>query len=301
MGSSRNMSPEEPSSPGDSSVRKRVCKACDRCRLKKSKCDGSSPCSRCKADNAICVFGERKKSQDKVYPKGYVEMLESQQTQLVAGLQELYRRLQNGDGWVGSPLKESARGVPLTHDILERLGALKSDNKSGIDHFEDNYEILQNMLFANGAPSMPMEHSFETNSEAGQSPTLEMGVHQRMPSYSHSFPGIQFPPTPPVGSPHPLPIKTSSPLKAEMSITTSTIPNQEQWQIDATLDYSGMDYNMTYDSPISDSQIQAMAFAQHLYNNNNNTDAVAINPCLTMKQWPTQDDQLQRYFPNNFT
>lgn len=35
-----------------------------------SQCDGSSPCSRCKADNAICVFGERKKSHDKVYPKG---------------------------------------------------------------------------------------------------------------------------------------------------------------------------------------------------------------------------------------
>ncbi len=70
----------------DGGIRKRVCKACDRCRLKKSKvgvmlrsacyqanraqCDGASPCSRCKADNAICVFGERKKSHDKVYPKG---------------------------------------------------------------------------------------------------------------------------------------------------------------------------------------------------------------------------------------
>lgn len=225
-------------------------------------------------------------------------MLESQQTQLVAGLQELYRRLQSGEGWVGSPLKESTRGTPLTHDILERLGALKPDNKSGIDHFEDNYEVLQNMLFANGAGSMQFEPSFDTHSESGQSPTLEMGGHQRIPSYSHSFPGVQFPPTPPVGSPLSFPRKTSSPLKAEMSIATSIIPNHEQWQVDSTLEYSEMDYNMTYDSPIHDSQIQAMAFAQHMYNN---TDPVAINPCLTMKQWPTQDEQLQRYFPNTFT
>jgi len=78
--------PMEDQSPIDNNVRKRVCKACDRCRLKKSKvrrgthscnafanilqCDGASPCGRCKVDNAICVFGERKKSHDKVYPKG---------------------------------------------------------------------------------------------------------------------------------------------------------------------------------------------------------------------------------------
>lgn len=79
-----------PTSDGESTARKRVCKACDRCRLKKSKvlrrppataaldadgrrqCDGSSPCGRCRSDNAICVFGERKKTHDKVYPKGFV-------------------------------------------------------------------------------------------------------------------------------------------------------------------------------------------------------------------------------------
>lgn len=36
--------------------RGRVLKSCDRCRLKKSKRDGSQPCSRCQADNAIYVF-----------------------------------------------------------------------------------------------------------------------------------------------------------------------------------------------------------------------------------------------------
>lgn len=223
-------------------------------------------------------------------------MLESQQTQLVTGLQELYRRLQTGDGWVGSPLKESTRGTPLTHDILERLGALKSDNKSGSDHFDDNYDVLQNMLFTNDSGSLQREASFGTNSEASQSPSLEMGSHQRVPSYSQAFQGFQFPPTPPVGSPHPFPPrKPSSPLKAELLVSTNPIANQEQW-VDP-LEYP-VDYNMTYESPITDNEMQAMMFTQHMYNN---TDAGAINPCLTMKQWPTQDDQMQRYFPNSFT
>jgi hypothetical protein len=41
----------------DGSIIKRVRKACDRCRLRKVRCDGSNPCVRCRADNANCVFG----------------------------------------------------------------------------------------------------------------------------------------------------------------------------------------------------------------------------------------------------
>lgn len=131
-------------SSAEDNARKRVCKACDRCRLKKSKCDGSNPCSRCKADNAICVFGERKKAHDKVYPKGYVEMLEQQQAQLVSGLREMYRRLQSGESWPGKPLKESHGGFPLTHDMLERLNVLHSlDYPISHETFEDDLEALQ--------------------------------------------------------------------------------------------------------------------------------------------------------------
>ncbi|KAF2144734.1 uncharacterized protein K452DRAFT_285054 [Aplosporella prunicola CBS 121167] len=126
----------------DNNIRKRVCKACDRCRLKKSKCDGANPCSRCKADNTICVFGERKKSHDKVYPKGYVEMLEQQQGQLVAGIRELYRRLNTGEGWPGSPLAEHPGGHPLTHDILQRLGLLQQNS----EQFEEDPTRLEKRL-----------------------------------------------------------------------------------------------------------------------------------------------------------
>ncbi|KAJ5197406.1 hypothetical protein N7449_007885 [Penicillium cf. viridicatum] len=125
-------------------VRKRVCKACDRCRLKKSKCDGATPCSRCRADNSICIFGKRKKTHEKVYPKGYVEKLEQQQVWLVHGLQALYHCITKGEGWPGDPLNIEPNGYPLTHDLLTRLGIL--DHFLG-ERFEENPEILQNGLW----------------------------------------------------------------------------------------------------------------------------------------------------------
>ncbi|EGP83601.1 uncharacterized protein MYCGRDRAFT_111251 [Zymoseptoria tritici IPO323] len=151
-------------------IRKRVCKACDRCRLKKSKCDGSSPCSRCRTDNAICVFGERKKSNDKVYPKGYVEMLEQQQAQLVSGLQEIYRRMQAAGAWTGSTLSESDNGQPLTHDILKALGLLesKNDGSGDVEMFEEDPSQLQSRLISEGAGFAARRGSLSSESEHSQ-------------------------------------------------------------------------------------------------------------------------------------
>ncbi|MCJ1248726.1 hypothetical protein MMC30_005945 [Trapelia coarctata] len=65
--------------------------SCDRCRLKKLKCNGNTPCDRCGFDNAHCAFGEWKKLKDKIFPKRYVEILEKQQAQLINSIQELHR------------------------------------------------------------------------------------------------------------------------------------------------------------------------------------------------------------------
>jgi hypothetical protein len=68
---------------------KRVWKACERCRMKKTKvrvavfpiwisltscvqCDGESPCKRCKDDGLVCTAGSRKKTEFKQLPRGYV-------------------------------------------------------------------------------------------------------------------------------------------------------------------------------------------------------------------------------------
>ncbi|KAL2843794.1 hypothetical protein BJX68DRAFT_243654 [Aspergillus pseudodeflectus] len=165
----RQSTPSSENSHSDSGVRKRVCKACDRCRLKKSKCDGAKPCGRCRADNTLCVFGERKKAHDKVYPKGYVEMLEQQQTWLVNGLQELYRRLLDGEGWQGEPLKCEPNGHPLTHDLLMQLGALDSRKH---ERFEESADALQSELWRHSAGHMQRQDSSDTSSESAHSPIV---------------------------------------------------------------------------------------------------------------------------------
>mgnify|MGYP001186182659 CR=1 FL=1 len=74
-------------------------------------------------------------------------MLEQQQAQLVAGLQETYRRLVDANVWPGKPLSE-ASGQPLTHDILARLDLLepKNDGSGEHEHFEEDCQKLQQRL-----------------------------------------------------------------------------------------------------------------------------------------------------------
>lgn len=54
-------------------------------------------------------------------------MLEHQQTQLIAGVRELYRRMVKKEPWPEHPLETSPDGQPLTHRILEALDILKPD------------------------------------------------------------------------------------------------------------------------------------------------------------------------------
>lgn len=223
-------------------LRKRVGKACDRCRLKKSKCDGSHPCSRCKADNAICVFGERKKSHDKVYPKGYVEMLEQQQSQLVSGLQEMYKRLRTAGAWSADELAE-ANGHPLTHDILAALDLLesKNDGSGEMEAFEEDCGKLQSKLISEGAGYTHRRGSFSSESDQSQG-------HTR--SASRSTPNLtkagvfkddfnfSAPPTPPGSEHSPGPIsnhRTSfpatqpSPLQQESPLSNDPQFYQAEW------------------------------------------------------------------------
>lgn len=262
-------------------IRKRVCKACDRCRLKKSKCDGASPCSRCRADNAICVFGERKKSHDKVYPKGYVEMLEQQQAQLVAGLRELYRRLNSGEGWPGSCLSDASNGAPLTHDILERLDLLhmQTENHGIADGFEEDTELMQRRLIEAGASLVRRRGSMSSNSDHSHdhdhhSPlSYDTPTSARSSQSSETFPGHRAPPTPPTHTSTPFsrpshtqnvkPVGTTFPPIMQSGMDQTNMLRQS-WAAPnpAIVPEDSMDF-MTYESPIGYDPMMYSTFGNH--------------------------------------
>lgn len=126
-------------------------------------------------------------------------MLEQQQAQLVTGIQMLYSRTLNGEGWAGSPLKEGPNGHPLTHDILERLGALKQEGLASDEPFEEDLNMVQHRLLANGAPTMQRRDSSSGSSTGDYSPTFP----SRSMGSGGPFSTNNFPPTPPNYSPFP--------------------------------------------------------------------------------------------------
>ncbi|KAI5287351.1 hypothetical protein KEM54_006050 [Ascosphaera aggregata] len=185
--------PLEALSPSDGGVRKRVCKACDRCRLKKSKVQ-------------IIFHYLSEREVDPFFMIGtdetirYVEMLEQQQSQLVAGLQELYRRMREGKGWPGEPLQNLSNGHPLTHDILERLGALKpAKGSEEVPTFEEDLTAVQRKLIASGAGFMPRDTTSDFGSEGAPSPTIPTSNPFGVNDITYPTSGtMSFPPTPPL-------------------------------------------------------------------------------------------------------
>lgn len=119
-------------------------------------------------------------------------MLEQQQTQLVSGLRELYKLAIGHDVWPGAPLKELPTGHPLTHDMLDRLGALKQDNNIGDEFFEDDLDAAQQRLIAKGA-DLQRRDSSDASSTGAISPA---STSNRL-SAGDLFSSDTFLPTPP--------------------------------------------------------------------------------------------------------
>ncbi|KAH7114873.1 hypothetical protein EDB81DRAFT_892954 [Dactylonectria macrodidyma] len=110
------------------STDRRVWKACERCRMKKSKCDGEFPCKRCKDDGMVCAAGIKKKMEYKQLPRGYAEVLENTQFALTVAIHKLYFMVRNNQPWeLGDP-DLNDRGQPVIHNIVQKLGCIRADS-----------------------------------------------------------------------------------------------------------------------------------------------------------------------------
>lgn len=142
----------------------------------------------------------------------------------------MYRRMLDGQGWPGEPLQDT-NGHPLTHDILNRLGALKNaDGSASPDSFEDDFDSLQRRLLSDAA-QWHQHDSPESDSEhnAHHSPPKAAPVRFHDPFAKNAAP-LSAPATPPDQSPFPAHIQILSPSKPHDSESDQRSPASAQSQ-----------------------------------------------------------------------
>ena len=100
----------------------RVAQARDRCRAKKTKCDGQNPCSTCQSVGLECIVSDR--LTRKSYPKAYTETLEERVRQLEAENKKLAGLLDMRDEQL-----ELLNGSGLTEDTSEMSENKEDDFK----------------------------------------------------------------------------------------------------------------------------------------------------------------------------
>ncbi|KAG2736928.1 hypothetical protein G9P44_001018 [Scheffersomyces stipitis] len=108
--------------PGSS--KERVAQACDRCRAKKTKCDGRNPCSSCSAVGLECIVSD--KLSRRAFPKGYTETLEERIRQLESENKKLAGLLDIRDEQL-ELLNSGLSGSDIQADNTKNLSLIKEE------------------------------------------------------------------------------------------------------------------------------------------------------------------------------
>jgi hypothetical protein len=120
----------------------------------------------------------------------YVQMLERQQLQMIAGIQELYRRLRNNEAWPCFVAEDDLGPQPLTHKVLETLGILPGPWDE-TDYVRDALTTAPqspfDVGFPNSLPQLP-EFSPSYGADDGSTSTPECSPSSRANNGSTSAP-----------------------------------------------------------------------------------------------------------------
>ena len=203
-------------------------------------------------------------------------MLEQQQDKLVNALQELYDRNLKRIAWPGPPLNKTAKGIPLTHDILDALGMLKLDDQGNFETFEEDTDALRKKMIIKEE-----EHAYPTPNPTQCEFSPISPPFDNYPSRPFAGekgpPGSRFQPTPPTQSPDDDSVMTfpdsSVTLGTSMNLDPTPLQSPAQTWIHTGPRYvPEVDYN--YDVGL----YNGMGVMQQ-----------KANPCLPMSPWNDED------------
>ncbi|KAG7663250.1 uncharacterized protein J8A68_003250 [[Candida] subhashii] len=121
----------------------RISQACDRCRIKKIKCDGQYPCSNCKKVDFECKTSD--KLTRRAFPKGYTENLEFKLKELERENQELKEQLEHS-GDASHNTSTSAHAHETGTDAKNGGAGATTDTTSGTTavKFQTNQSVQIN-------------------------------------------------------------------------------------------------------------------------------------------------------------
>ncbi|KLO92849.1 zinc cluster transcription factor [Fusarium fujikuroi] len=155
--------------PMTDKAHQKVRKACVRCRMKKTKCDGKIPCRKCKDDQKICTASARRTITFKHAPRGYAEVLEQSQYILIETVFKLYGMVRNSQSWKLAEPHLNEHGQPVAQHITKLLGCVPPNS---------DIDLPVRSIFPEDVDSLEeLYHELEEHerSEAASTPSLARG------------------------------------------------------------------------------------------------------------------------------
>lgn len=150
------------------SAQSRIAQACDRCRSKKIRCDGITPCcSQCANVGFVCKTSD--KLSRRAFPRGYTESLEERVRALETEVQELKDLLDEQDEKIDMLSKSrpdflSLRRPSSTQSLSVDLAEAKKATEDTPPQ-EDTFRVQQSPCLHDGEAS----DSFFMGSSSGRS------------------------------------------------------------------------------------------------------------------------------------
>ncbi|EXJ58812.1 hypothetical protein A1O7_06242 [Cladophialophora yegresii CBS 114405] len=160
---------------------KRTPKACDRCRLKKARCQWSEGkiCNKCKRDGVICTTNRESKREPKTPNAAYVQLVESQRDCLLRAISKLLE-----DGLV----KDKTAMAKTLQDFGIRADALRKASQHRPED-EDGTDLRDADLYRNAAEIQALLDEYESSTGIVVQPGSFVGL-----SYNDGFtPESAFP------------------------------------------------------------------------------------------------------------